>query len=435
MKVAFLNPPWWEYSEIGLRAGVRAGSRWPFTHQVRSVPDSPAPFEYLPYPFFLGYAASYCAKHTGADVTLRDSLATRESYQTFFKHLQEARYDVLVIESATPSWEHDSALIAEIHRLGLGAQVIVTGPIASAKADEILAMPNVVACVEGEYEKGIVKVLRGATGRIHHDLLTVQEMNDAPWPIIHANTALAYWDGCPVGQRSPQLQVWSSRGCPYRCIFCVWPATMTGNDPDGTNPRRVRYYSPDYMREFLTAHVRRDGYRSIYLDDDTFNLSDRHVLGMCEVLGEIGLPWSAMCRADTVRRETWQAMRDSGCFGVKIGVESGSQHVLDHIVNKRLDLETVREAVHFLKSIGMTVHGTFTVGLPGETREQVQDTLDFIASLPFDSHQLSGTAEIEGTPLATLSQRGHLDAYDGATLAGYDRSTDGQKKIEGMAKG
>jgi radical SAM superfamily enzyme YgiQ (UPF0313 family) len=128
-------------------------------------------------------------------------------------------------------------------------------------------------------------------------------------------------------------------------------------------------------------------------------------------------------------------MKESGCFGVKLGFESGNQYVVDKIVNKHLDLEYAREVVHELKRIGMTVHGTFTVGLPGETREQMQDTVRFIESLPLDSHQLSGTAEIEGTPLHTLRTVGHLDAYEGASLAAdAEMHTDGNKRFAMLAE-
>jgi len=87
------------------------------------------------------------------------------------------------------------------------------------------------------------------------------------------------------------------------------------------------------------------------------------------VMRRVGVPWSAMCRADTIRPELWQEMKDSGCFGVKIGFESGNQYVIDNIVNKRLNLEGARETVAIVKRTGMSVHGTFTYGLPGETME------------------------------------------------------------------
>jgi radical SAM superfamily enzyme YgiQ (UPF0313 family) len=90
-----------------------------------------------------------------------------------------------------------------------------------------------------------------------------------------------------------------------------------------------------------------------------------------------------MCRADTIKLETWKLMKETGCFGVKLGFESGSQYVVDKIVNKHLDLEFSKQVVREIASLGMTVHGTFTYGLPGETKEQMLETKKLIKSLPF----------------------------------------------------
>ena len=443
MKVLFSNPPWWAgTSTLKLEngqdcevwtGGLRAGSRWPFTTTMRSQPDKFAWGDYRPYPFFMGYAATYAAQKTGADVTFRDSIALSESYDAYFRYLQEERFDMIFIESATPSWRHDRAIIAAIAEVLPDAEMVVTGPIA-ANEDTAFKAKSVKAIIKGEYEKGAVKVIAGADGVIGHDLLTREEMNEAPFTYMDALHAHRYWDANPQGQIPPQAQVWSSRGCPFKCIFCVWPATMTGNDPDGTGKRSVRHYSADYMEAYLTELVERYDYKSIYFDDDTFNLGNSHVVRMCEVMDRIGLPWSAMCRADTIRMETWKTMRDAGCFGVKLGFESGNQWVVDNIVNKHLDLEQAVDVVHELKRLDMTVHGTFTYGLPGETREQMQDTKRFIASLPFDSFQESGTAEIEGTPLATLGEGGEVEGYDGATLADdYQIDADGARKWRALA--
>ena len=311
---------------------------------------------------------------------------------------------------------------------------VLCGPI-SVNAENILLEFPIDACIKGEYEKGAVRVIEGARGIIEHDLLSREEMNAAPYHFMDALHAHRYWDSNPQGQIAPHAQVWSSRGCPFKCIFCVWPATMTGNDPDGAGKRSVRHYTPDYMEGYLCELIERYQYRSIYFDDDTFNLGNSHVVKMCEVMTRIGLPWSAMCRADTIRMETWRLMREAGCFGVKIGFESGNQWVVDNIVNKHLDLDHAASVVHELKRLGMTVHGTFTYGLPGETLEQMMDTKRFIKSLPFDSYQESGTAEIEGTPLATLREKGELADYAGATVdEGYQVAVDGAEKWRGLAQ-
>jgi len=445
MKILFANPPWWEQQGDGWRIGIRAGSRWPFTRGSVHAPDAFTFGAYLPAPFFLQYAASYTARELpDATVVLRDSIARGESYSAFLAYVSQERFDWIVIETATPSWSHDKLVLNAIDRASHGARLIICGTMDEAKAREELAhRRSLAAVVRGEPDKQIAKVIRGeASGLVAHDLLTLAEMQAAPLPAWDDECAINYWDACPNGHRPPQLQIWTSRGCPFKCCFCVWPATMTGHDPDGTRPRAVRCYTPEYVERLITerlawAEARGTPYQSIYLDDDTFNLTEKHTLAICEVMKDIRLPWSAMCRADTISDSAWDAMRGAGCYGVKIGFESGSQWVIDNIVNKRLNLAAAAETARRLRAIGMSVHGTFTVGLPGETKVQQQDTRDFIARLydegALDTHQLSGTAEIEGTPLHTLRARGPLAKYAGARIDGnYIVATDGQKKIEGM---
>ena len=428
--IVFSNPPWWENNICG----VRAGSRWPHTYPAQfNRPDNFQFGEYIPFPFFMGYATSY-ARKAGHKAELRDSIATRESYQSYFAWLKKTDPEFLVIETATPSWAHDQKVIQEIKRILPDIKIILTGTISAVSPQEIIEKKGVFAVVKGEYEKGVLRAVEKG-GVIEAELLSQKEMNEAPFPEYPIECWDHYCDHQPRGQKFPHAQVWASRGCPFKCIFCVWPAAMTGNDPDGKGKRTVRYYTPEYMENFLGYLIKRFPFKSIYFDDDTFNLGNKHTLEMCEIMGKIGLPWSAMCRADTIPIETWKIMKDSGCFGVKLGFESGSQYVVDHIVNKHLNLDEGAGVVRHLKEIGMTVHGTFTVGLPGETAEQRQETIKFIKSLPFDSYQLSGTAEIEGTPLATLRKEGHLEKYDGAKIDdSYILESDGHKKFKAVVQ-
>lgn len=454
MKILFSNPPWWTYAEDKgrnyLRRGIRAGSRWPFTRVAEFSPDQYVYGGYLPYPFFMGSAAAYLAdKITGATVTLRDSIARGESYESFFRHLEDERPDWIVMESATPCLEHDLNLIREIRLLHPAIRVILTGTIV---ADRAFKKPDsVYAAVRGEYDKGVTAVISGMAhaGIVEFDLLSKDELNQIPPPMMDPVAEGRYWDACPVlpteiGQQWPHFQAWTSRGCPFRCCFCSWPATMTGNDPDGTNPRSVRGHSAEWLEAALGMALMRGrsrgvDYRSIYLDDDTLNLSDRHTLMVCSVMKKIGLPWSAMCRADTIKPETWKVMRESGCFGVKIGVESGSQHVIDSIINKRLDVKAVEHKwLPLLKELGFVVHTTWTEGLPGETAEQRRETHEaiarFYAAGLHVTHQLSGTAEITGTPLHTMRVKGDLAKYPGAHVGdGYEVSLDGQRKAERLS--
>lgn len=435
MKILFSNPPWWNSDEASpgggfvVRQGRRAGSRWPFTEKAYYLPDKFRFGGYYPYPFFMGYAASYVQKaFPEAEVIFRDSITRGESYGTYKDYLLALKPDFIFIESATSAWVHDKALIEKIAEWVPDSKVVLTGPIAGTDLPQ-----RVHAVIKGEYEKGAERVINGMTGVVGNLLLSVEEMNSAPIPMMDEATALHYWDSNPIGQRPPHLQLWASRGCPYRCCFCVWPAVMTGNDPTGSGKRAVRVYSKEYIKDYLGQMLKRYPYKSIYFDDDTFNLVNKHTVEMCEVMRDVKLPWSAMCRADTSTKEVWKEMKESGCFGVKVGFESGSQEVIDKIINKRLDLEEGRATVHYLKELGMTVHGTFTIGLPGETDQQRAQTLAFIQSLPLDSYQLSGTAEIEGTPLATMKQGEALKAYPKAIKdEHYHKNPDGVLKREGM---
>ena len=445
MSILFSNPPWWEGKESRgflrkkrWRRGVRAGSRWPFTYLGRCTPDNPRAHDYIPYPFFLGYATTYTADKIGKDkVFFRDSIALSESYNSFYKYLDSIhdKIEYFLIESATPSWDHDYNLIKEIKKKYPHLKIVVAGPISTS--DEKWDSNIVHAVLKGEYEKNIIKVLEGQTGLINHDLLTKDEMNDAPIPYYDDMIYDKYFDGNPIPMNvlHPQAHIWSSRGCPFKCIFCVWPAAMTGNDPTGDGKRSVRQYTPDYIDNLLTELTGRYKFEAIYFDDDTFNIGNRHTENMSALMGKFKIPWFAMCRADTSKKETWKKMADSGCKGVKIGVESGSQVVVDKIVNKHLDLKYVSEIVTYIRSLDMSVHGTFTYGLPGETKEDMIQTKRFINSTKFSTVQESGTAEIEGTPLHTLINAKKLTTYPSAVAdENYDRQKDGGKKWQSLVK-
>jgi radical SAM superfamily enzyme YgiQ (UPF0313 family) len=386
------------------------------------------PRDAVPYPLFMGYAASYVKDHSGAEVVFRDSLARRESYSAFYRHVAREKYDFIFIESGTPAWSHDRNIVAKLHELSPLSKIVITGPITAERSEEIMNTLPVTACIKGEYEKNALLVSQGHVGVLEHNFMTEEEMNASPSPMYDPATIRRYYDRNPKGCVFPHLQVWSSRGCPHKCIFCVWPATMTGIDPDGKGKRMVRFYHPEHLEPFIRKMVAAFGFKSVYFDDDTFNLGNRHTLEICAMMKRIGLPWGAMCRADGIGMDVWQEMRDSGCYGVKLGFESGNQDVVDNIVHKKLDLKLSAAVVRHLKAIGMTVHGTFTIGLPGETPEQMSETLRFSKSLPFDSVQVSGAALMDGTPLKSLLKNQPDENFK--SYSGDDNLFDGNKRSQ-----
>ncbi|QQR81153.1 MAG: radical SAM protein [Deltaproteobacteria bacterium] len=225
-------------------------------------------------------------------------------------------------------------------------------------------------------------------------------MNQAPRPIRNSDI-YNYFDVGYFHGDGPTLQMWSSRGCPFKCSFCTWPQSMTLN--------KVRYYSADYIRHDIEKTLQKyPDFKAIYFDDDTFNMGDQHVLSVCEVLKDFKLPWSAMCRIDTLKESTWEAMAKSGCIGVKVGVESGSQRILDDVIHKNLNLNDVYHFVPIIRSLGIKVHGTFMYGNPTETPEEMKLTRDLIQKVGFDHIQESGAAPLAGTKLWNLNEKTHL---------------------------
>jgi radical SAM superfamily enzyme YgiQ (UPF0313 family) len=444
MKVLFSNPPWWEgckqYSLPGgvikklWTRGIRAGSRWPHTMVVKSSPDDYVFGDNIPYPFFLGYAASYCKKNTSSEIYFRDSIGLSESYKKYFDYLRENKFQAIIIETATPAWEHDSKLINEILKILPKVKIVLAGPIFT-KGISLIEEGKIFAIMKGEYEKNLADFLNNPKSKIYDfNFLTIDEMNSSPIPYYDDLHSKIYWDSNPHGQIPPQAHVLSSRGCPYKCIFCVWPAAMTSNDPDGTKKRTVRQYSHDYMENFLTEIIGKYKFNSIFFDDDTFNLGDKHVQNISNIMKKLKTDWTAMCRSDGNSLESWKLMKDSGCVGVKIGYESGSQRVIDKIINKKLDLEGAKKTTQYLLNIGLKVHGTFTYGLPGETKEDMLTTRRYLESLNLTSYQESGTAEIEGTPLANLTEDGLAKYPDSIKDKNYQSFQDGQVKISEIKK-
>ena len=382
MKVLLSNPPW--FPEEGRRWGIRAGSRWPFT--------APAGFEYYPYPFLLGHAAS-TLQSQGIDGRMVDSILTRESMASYMERLKHVGFDYVVIETSTPSIEWDLDIAEKIH--SMGSRVILAGPHATVFSEDLVSLPYIHSVLKGTYELNLLDAVNTGEPGVY-DYKFPEDVDSLPFP-HRDTTCYRYSDRFPVTPPGPSLQLWGSRGCPHRCVFCLWPPVMYQNRYMPRSPAAI-------LQEVREVLGRLPRFTSLYFDDDTFNVGDRRMKELCTGLKEIGLPWAAMCRADTVSLETFEAMRDAGCYAVKLGVESGCQELVNRC-NKKLDLKTVEKVVQGLKKMGVFVHLTFTFGLPGETRETIRETRSYFRRLKPDTAQESFCTPFPGTPFYELLKK------------------------------
>jgi len=299
----------------------------------------------------------------------------------------------------------------------------LTGPIVNSLKNIDLTTLGIYSACLGEYDKLIVKAIDMENKFVDYDLMTVQEMNSSPFPYLDEIHFDKYSDDTPIKPQYPMFWLWTSRGCPYKCNFCVWPASMTNNDLDGTKARTVRQYLPEYIKEYLNSYLNRFEYKTIFVDDDTFNLGNKHTIQMSEVFGQTGLPWNALVRADTIHLETWDVMKKNGCYAVRIGFESGVQEIIDKVINKKLNLKNAENVVKYLNKIGIVSHGTFTVGHLTETKEQMDETIKFARTIGLHSYQCAGVGVLDGSPLGKFVQGGEYKLDDENFIVESDGDT------------
>lgn len=423
MKVFLGNAPW----KKGNRLGIRAGSRWPFT--VESSDKVPG---YLPFPFFLAYAAAVLEKN-GIEVSLVDGIAEGIDTTGFIDKIKQFGADIVLLETSTPSLSVDLSTAREIKE-ACGCLVALSGPHVSAMFVDVMKNNFIDFILYGEYEytlldlaehlsknkslddiKGLV-YRKGADIKVNERRPLIENLDELPWPARHFLPMYNYNDEF-AGMKKPNTQIWASRGCPYGCIFCLWPKVMYGS-------RKYRVRDPKKVVDEMEWLIGEYKFKSIYFDDDTFNIGKDRVIAFASEIKARGIdvPWSVMASATPMDRDMLVAMKSAGLVSLKYGVESGDQAIVDGI-HKGLNLDKLKAMVKETKELGINVHLTFTFGLPGETWDSVRKTIDFAVAQDPDSLQFSICTPFPGTDYFDIADgQGFIstkdwDMYDGGCNA------------------
>lgn len=161
--------------------------------------------------------------------------------------------------------------------------------------------------------------------------------------------------------------IMTSRGCPFSCTFCA------------TDNKQVRYRSIEHILREIRQVKAAYGTTHFTLKDDSFTVNKKRVAEFCDALvrENLRIGWECNTRVDLVDEEMLRTMKRAGCNSVKVGVESGSQNVLERM-NKRITLDQVRAAARLFRKTGLHWTGYFLIGTPGETEEDIYKTLDFM---------------------------------------------------------
>ena len=316
-----------------------------------------------------------------------------------------------------------------------GAPIVLGGPHPTFLPAESVERPEIDIVVRSEGEitwvdlcahletgeslEGVQGITYQQDGKVIHnpDRPVITDVDSLPFPAYHLFKLDHYTNLQPTLDHieGDSYSMLTSRGCPYRCSYC-----------SQILPRRWRARSPENVLAEWRWLVKDLGAKEIGVLDDSFNIDRERVLAICDLIIAEGLnhvPWIMIngIRANLVDEELLGRMREAGCIRTAFGVESGTQRILDTVVDKHLTLDQVRAAFQAANAVGMETIGFFIIGLPGETEETMEDTIRFACELDPIVANFSMATPFPGTEMYNqVLEKGRLLVKDWDDFAFFE---------------
>jgi len=390
MKTLLLNPPSFENFDGG------AGSRWPATREIESYW----------YPVWLTYPAGMLPGSRLLDAAPHKVTPAQT--------VQLARdYDFVVLFTSTVGFASDLRLVRMMKEAKPDLKIAFVGPhVQTQPAKSLMASEDIDFVVRGEFDHAVVEFAQGKPLR---EILGVsyrqnrRVVHNPPRPVLQSEDLDKLPFATEVYKRDlgvenynvpfllhPFVSFYTTRGCPALCTFCLWPQTLSGH------AWRVRS-SENVAQEIRQALRLFPQVKEFFFDDDTFNIRKDRVLELCAKFKPLGFRWSSTARVHS-DYEALKAMAHAGARLFIVGFESGDPQILKNI-KKGATLEMARTFVKNCKKVGIIVHGDFIIGLPGETKETIQRSIDFARELDCETIQVSLAHAYPGTELYDYLQR------------------------------
>ncbi len=384
LKTLLLNPPSFEGFDGG------AGSRYQARREVRS----------FWYPTWLAQPAALIPGSRLIDAPA-DDLGAEETLRI------ASNYDLVVLHTSTPTLSNDLLFVQTLKQR---APAVITGLVGAHAA--VLPEETLQACrdldfvARREFDFTLKEIAEGAPfdevdgisywdrgqDRIIHrpERALIANMDELPF-VVNVYKRDLKVENYYIGYlKHPYVSLYTGRGCQSRCTFCLWPQTVGGHI------YRVRS-AENVFEEMRLAKSLFPQVKEYFFDDDTFTDNPRRAEEIARLLKTIGLTWSCNAKAN-VPYETLKVMRDCGLRLLLVGFESGNQQILNNI-KKGIRLDRAHEFVTNCRRLGIKIHGTFILGLPGETRETIRRTMEFAREIDVETIQVSLAAPYPGTEL------------------------------------
>ncbi|MBI4362307.1 MAG: radical SAM protein [Euryarchaeota archaeon] len=356
----------------------------------------------------------------GHHVEALDAQAERLRFRDLEKirrRIETVSPDAIGITSATTQIHYSHLIAGQAKQVDSGIATIAGGYHPGAMPRETLEeFPHFDFAIAGEAEMtmlelvealengGDVSTIRGiayrADGQVH---LTEprpwnQDLDSLPFPAFELFPLQKYRPIFTPREKVLQLPASSTRGCPYSCTFCY-----------RSQGRTLRERSVGNIIREIQWDIEKFEASQIFFVDDTFAVNRKRALEFCEVMVRLGLheevTWVCASRVDRVDPGLLQRMRGAGCTHIAFGVESGNQMLLAR-TQKNITIEQSRSAVQWAKEAGMSVHTMYILGIPGETRESAQETIEFALELDSDTANFAILTAYPGTEVMRMAERG-----------------------------
>jgi len=346
------------------------------------------------------------------------------------KHEADDR-DLVVIHTSTPSFRQDVHTAELLKERNPSLMIGLIGAKVAVETQKSLEASTAVDFVaRNEFDFTIKEIAEGkplgevagisyrnAAGEIVHnpDRAVIEDMDQLPFvsPVYKRDLTIEKYFGGYL--KHPYVSFYTGRGCKSRCTFCLWPQTVGGHNYRTRSIPHVIEEVKYVMREMPQV-------KEIFFDDDTLTDNRPRVEELARELGKLGVTWSCNAKAN-VPYETLKIMREGGLRLLLVGYESGNQKIL-HNIKKGLRTDVARQFTKDCHKLGIVIHGTFILGLPGETLETIEETINYAKEIDPHTIQVSLAAPYPGTFLyKQATENGWFDGTDHLLTDGGDQIT------------
>jgi len=336
-------------------------------------------------PLNLEYIASYLEKN-GIEVKIIDELAGQNVEDEIKKY-----NPTIVGLTATTPVVLDAYRIADMCRKN-GILTVIGGVHVSILSEEALKHVDIV--VVGEGERAMLDIIKDG---IKSGIVTrpyIENIDEIPMPARHLVDMDFYFE---ISSNSfyfaPNIKtgtIITSRGCPFQCMFChnSWRKTP------------FRFHSAERVIDEIKYMIEKYDIKALFFADDNLFSNKPRLEKICDLIKEnsIDIIWGCSSRVDNITPELLKKVKEVGCVGIGFGFESGSQRILD-VVNKKTTVEQNKKAIKLCKEAGILMMGSFMIGNPTETVEDVRTTQNFIKENDIDFASIFITTPFPGTKL------------------------------------